>query len=39
MGEDATDEDVVDNFLTLNHTGVPMSPEHIEYVKAINMKK
>lgn len=39
MGEDATDEDVVDNFLTLNHTGVPMSLEHIEYVKTINMKK
>lgn len=33
LPESATDEDVIDNFLTLNFTGVPMSKEHIEYVK------
>jgi hypothetical protein len=38
LGENATDEDVIDNFLTLNFTGVPMSREHIEYVKSFNMK-
>ena len=38
MPEDATDEEVIDNFLTLNFTGTPMSPEHIEYVRSINVK-
>jgi hypothetical protein len=38
LGENATDEDVIDNFLTLNFTGVPMSKEHIEYVRSFNMK-
>lgn len=37
MSEDATDEDVVDNFLRLNHTGVPMSIEHIQFVQSIKM--
>lgn len=35
MGEATTDEDVIDSFLTLNFTGVPMSEEHINYVKEI----
>lgn len=38
LPETATDEDVIDNFLTLNFTGVPMSAEHIAYVKSFNMK-
>jgi hypothetical protein len=38
LPESATDEDVIENFLTLNFTGVPMSKEHIEYVKSFNMK-
>ena len=38
LPESATDEDVIDNFLTLNFTGTPMSKEHIEYVKSFNMK-
>jgi len=38
MGEDATDHDVVDNFLTLNFTGTPMSKEHIAFVQSINLK-
>jgi hypothetical protein len=38
LPESATDEDVIDNFLTLNFTGVPMSKEHLEYVKTIKMK-
>lgn len=38
LPESATDEDVIDNFLTLNHTGTPMSLEHIEYVKSLNLK-
>jgi hypothetical protein len=38
LPESATDSDVIDNFLTLNFTGVPMSLEHIEFVKSIRMK-
>lgn len=38
LPETASDEDVIDNFLTLNFTGVPMSKDHIEYVKSFNMK-
>jgi hypothetical protein len=38
MGDDAKDVDVVTSFLTLNFTGTPMSKEHIEFVKSINMK-
>lgn len=39
LPEDATDQDVIDNFLTLNHTGTPMSPEHLAYVKSLNVKQ
>lgn len=38
MDETATDEDILDNFLTLNHSGVPMSKEHIDFVRSINLK-
>jgi uncharacterized protein with ParB-like and HNH nuclease domain len=38
LSENATDEDVIDNFLTLNFTGVPMSQNHIEYIKSIKMR-
>lgn len=38
LPETASDEDVIDNFLTLNFTGTPMSRDHIEYVKSFNMK-
>jgi hypothetical protein len=37
LSESAADEDVIDNFLTLNFTGVPMSQNHIEYIKSIKM--
>lgn len=39
IGENASDEDVIDIFLTLNFTGTPMSKEHIEYVKSINLNR
>jgi len=39
MPEDATDNDVVENFLTLNFTGTPMSKEHIQFVQSFNMAK
>lgn len=38
MDETSTDEDVLDNFCTLNHSGVPMSKEHIDFVRSINLK-
>ncbi len=38
LSENATDNDVIENFLTLNFTGVPMSKEHIDYVKGFAMK-
>jgi hypothetical protein len=38
MGESTKDSDVVDTFLTMNHSGVPMSKEHIEYVQQFRMK-
>lgn len=38
MGEFATDEDVIATFLKVNYAGVPMSREHIEYVKEIQGK-
>jgi hypothetical protein len=38
MDETATDEDILDNFLTLNHAGTPMSREHIDFVRSINLK-
>lgn len=38
LGENATDEDVIATFLGVNYTGVPMSQEHIDYVKEIQKK-
>lgn len=35
FGEDATDEDVIRQFLKVNFTGVPQSKEHIDYVKSL----
>lgn len=37
IGESATDEDVKAVFLGVNFTGVPMSAEHVEYVKNIKL--
>ncbi len=37
MGENATDEDVKATFLGVNFTGVPMSQDHIEFVKNISL--
>lgn len=37
IGEEATDQDVLDVFLGVNFTGVPMSKEHIEYVQSIKI--
>jgi len=37
MDEGTTDKDVIEMFLTLNYTGVPMSKEHIEFVKSIKL--
>ena len=37
MPQSATDSDVIDNFLTLNFSGVKMSEEHINFVKSINI--
>lgn len=38
LGPNATDEDVIATFLGVNFTGVPMSQEHIDYVKEIQKK-
>jgi len=38
LEENATDEDVIATFLGVNFTGVPMSQEHIDYVKEIQNK-
>lgn len=38
IGEDATDEDVKSVFMGVNFAGVPMSKEHIDFVKSINLK-
>lgn len=38
MNVGATDEEVIQAFLNINFEGVPMSKEHIEYVKKINEK-
>lgn len=38
LGENATDEDVIATFLGVNFTGVPMSQEHINYVKEIQSR-
>lgn len=37
MGEDASDEDVKSVFLNINFAGVPMSQEHIDFVKSIKL--
>lgn len=38
LDDDTTDAQVSEQFLKLNFTGTPMTPEHIEYVKSINQK-
>ena len=38
LGETAIDEDVIETFLGVNHTGTPMAKEHIESVKSIQGK-
>lgn len=38
LGENTTDEDTISAFLGINYTGVPMSKEHIDYVKEIQSK-
>lgn len=38
MDESTTDQDVINAFLHVNFTGVPMSHEHIEYVKELNKR-
>jgi hypothetical protein len=38
LDEDATSEDVLKTFLTINFTGTPMSKEHIEFVQSIKLK-
>lgn len=37
LGEQASDEDVKAVFLGVNFAGVPMSKEHVEFVKSINL--
>jgi len=37
IGENATDEDVKSVFLGVNFSGVPMSQEHIDFVKSIKL--
>lgn len=37
LDENATDKDTLSVFLAINFTGVPMSKEHIEYVKSIKL--
>lgn len=38
LGENASDDDVIATFLGVNYTGVPMSQEHIDFVKEIQKK-
>lgn len=38
MGEDTTDEEVIEQFLRINFTGRPQSKEHIKYVKDLHTK-
>lgn len=35
IDQNAPDKDVIRTFLTLNFTGEPISPEHLEYVRSI----
>lgn len=38
LDEKTTDKDVIETFLSINYTGVPMSQEHIDFVKSIKVK-
>lgn len=38
MPESTTDEEVIYQFLKMNFTGVPQSPEHLEFVKEIGKR-
>lgn len=37
LPEETTDDQTLETFLAINHTGVPMSKEHIEYVKSLRV--
>lgn len=37
LGETATDKDVLNTFMCINHTGKPMSKEHLDFVKSIKL--
>lgn len=37
LGETATDKDVLNTFMCINHTGKPMSKEHLDFVKSIRL--
>lgn len=39
LPEDTTDEETINEFLSVNFTGVQMSQEHINFVKSINLGK
>jgi hypothetical protein len=38
LNEDTKDKDVIEQFLAINFAGVPMSKEHIDFVKSIKVK-
>lgn len=38
MSDTSTDEDVLKQFLKMNFSGIPQSPEHIEYVRKLREK-
>lgn len=38
LDEDSTDADALRTFMSINHAGKPMSREHLEFVKSINLK-
>lgn len=37
LGETATDKDVLNTFMCINHTGKPMSKEHLDFIKSIKL--
>lgn len=37
LGETATDKDVLNTFMCINHAGKPMSKEHLDFVKSIKL--
>lgn len=39
LGETATDKDVLNTFMCINHAGKPMSKEHLEFVKSLKTKE